>query len=123
MCDPDCDCWMHDDDIDRDIIVPRRKKKGRCKPYPPLQRRSDLDNGPWVGIHKKSPPLPLYEEALKILIKEKLLPPNDHDLVTWSPTNYCKPISPPKPIEPIPCFNFSSSTSEYDQHFPVLEWR
>ncbi|KAK2366858.1 hypothetical protein QL285_080194 [Trifolium repens] len=94
MCDPECDCWMHEDDIDRDIIPPKRKKKGACKPSPPPQRRSDPDNGPWVGIHKKVHPLPFYKEALKILIKENILPPNDPDLVTWSPRDHYKPINP-----------------------------
>ncbi|KAI5404686.1 hypothetical protein KIW84_051739 [Lathyrus oleraceus] len=61
-CDPDCDCWMHDNDIDRDIILPKTNKKGRCKPSPPPQRRFDQDNGPWVGIHGKKKPLSIYEE-------------------------------------------------------------
>ncbi|CAK8566539.1 unnamed protein product [Lathyrus sativus] len=82
-CDPDCDCWMHDDDIDRDIILPKTKKKGRCKPSPPPQRRSDPDNGPWVGIHGKKKPLCIYKEGLKILRREGLLPPDDLNLIIW----------------------------------------
>ena len=26
-CDPECDCWMHDNDYDKDIILPKRKKQ------------------------------------------------------------------------------------------------
>ncbi|KAI5428604.1 hypothetical protein KIW84_033560 [Lathyrus oleraceus] len=48
----------------------------------------NLDNGPWVGIHGKKKPLSIYEEGLKILKKEGLLPPDDPTLVTWSPTDH-----------------------------------
>lgn len=68
---------MHDNNIDRDIILPKTKKKGMCKPFPPPQKRSDPDNGPWIGIHGKKKPLSIYEEGLKILRKEGLLP---HDI-------------------------------------------
>ncbi|KAI5428556.1 hypothetical protein KIW84_033519 [Lathyrus oleraceus] len=75
-CDPDCDCWMHDDDINRDIILPKTNKKGRYKPFPPPQRRFDPDNGPLIGIHGKKKPPSIYEEGSKILKKEGLLPPD-----------------------------------------------
>ncbi|KAI5400362.1 hypothetical protein KIW84_065304 [Lathyrus oleraceus] len=120
-CDPDCDCWMHDNDIDRDIILPKTNKKGRCKPSPPPQRRFDPDNGPWVGIHGKKKPLSIYEEGLKILRKEGLLPPDDPTLVTWSPTDHCKSLHPPIVVQPIPCFMYSAATPEYEQQFPSLE--
>ncbi|KAI5409459.1 hypothetical protein KIW84_055047 [Lathyrus oleraceus] len=120
-CDPDCDCWMHDNDIDRHIILPKTKKMGKCKPSPPPQRRFDPDNGPWVGIHGKKKPLSIYEERLKILRKEGLLPPDDPTLVTWSPTDHCKPLHPPAVAQPIPCFMYSATTPEYDRQFPSLE--
>ncbi|CAK8572957.1 unnamed protein product [Lathyrus sativus] len=120
-CDPNCDCWMHDDDIDRDIILPKTKKKGRCKPSPPPQRRSNPNNGPWVGIHGKKKPLCIYEEGLKILRKEGLLPPDDPTLITWSPTEHCKPLHPPDVAQSIPCFMYSTTTSEFDRQFPALE--
>ncbi|CAI8595172.1 unnamed protein product [Vicia faba] len=120
-CDPGCECWMHDNDYDRDIILPKRKNNGACKPSPPPQRRYDPDNGPWVGIHDKKKPLPIYEEALKILRKEKLLPPNDPTLVTWSPSDHCKVLDPPKNVELIPCFMYSTTAPEYSQQFPALE--
>ncbi|KAI5429496.1 hypothetical protein KIW84_034183 [Lathyrus oleraceus] len=120
-CDPDCDCWMHDNDIDRDIILPKTNKKGRCKPSPPPQRRFDPDNGPWVGIHGKKKPLSIYEEGLKILRKEGLLPPDDPTLVTWSPTDHCKPLHPPTVVQPIPCFMYSAAIPEYERQFPSLE--
>ncbi|MCI68841.1 polyprotein-like, partial [Trifolium medium] len=70
-------------------IKPQKKKKNKgCKPSPPPQRKPDPDNGPWVGIHKKAPPLPIYEEALRILREENLIPPDDPDLVTWSPSDH-----------------------------------
>ncbi|KAI5447337.1 hypothetical protein KIW84_014979 [Lathyrus oleraceus] len=120
-CDPDCDCWMHDNDIDRDVILPKTKKNGRCKPSPPPQRRFDPDNGPWVGIRGKKKPLFIYEEGLKILRKEGFLPPNDPTLVTWSPTDHCKSLHPPVVVQPIPCFTYSATTPEYDRQFPSLE--
>ncbi|KAI5434801.1 hypothetical protein KIW84_021568 [Lathyrus oleraceus] len=120
-CDPDCDCWMHDNDIDRDIILPKTTKKGRCKPSPPPQRRFDPDNGPWVGIHGKKKPLSIYEEGLKILRKEGLLPPDDPTLVTWSPTDHCKSLHPPTVVQPIPCFMYTAATPEYERQFPSLE--
>ncbi|KAI5427920.1 hypothetical protein KIW84_033083 [Lathyrus oleraceus] len=94
---------MHDNDIYRDIILPKIEKNGRCKPSPPPQRRFDPDNGPWVGIHGKKKPPSIYEEGLKILNKEGLLPPDDPTLVTWSPTGYCrtsKPFIHPSEVQP-----------------------
>ncbi|KAI5421169.1 hypothetical protein KIW84_044859 [Lathyrus oleraceus] len=120
-CDPDCDCWMHENDIDRHIILPKTNKNGRCKPSPPPQRRFDPDNGPWIGIHGKKKPLSIYEEGLKVLIKEGLLPPDDSTLVTWSPTDHRKPLHPPTVAQPIPCFMYSATTPEYDRQFPSLE--
>ncbi|MCI51434.1 polyprotein-like, partial [Trifolium medium] len=87
-------------------IKPKKKKNGMCKPSPPPQRRSDPDNGPWIGIHKKAPPLPIYEEALRILREENLIPPDDPDLVTWSPTDSFQSNH-----EPIPYFMYSSLSS------------
>ncbi|KAI5420414.1 hypothetical protein KIW84_044273 [Lathyrus oleraceus] len=120
-CDPNCDCWVHDNDIDRDIILPKTKKKWRCKPYPPPQRRFNPDNGPWVGIDGKKKPLSVYEEGLKILKKEGLLPPDDPTLVTWSPTNHCKALHPPAVVQQTPCFMYSVATSEYERQFPSME--
>ncbi|KAI5414112.1 hypothetical protein KIW84_058307 [Lathyrus oleraceus] len=94
---------------------------GRCKPPPPPQRRFDPDNGPWVGTHGKKKPLSIYEEGLKILKKEGLLPPDDPTLVTWSPTDHCKSLHSPTVVQPIPCFIYSAATPEYDRQFPSLE--
>ncbi|KAI5438486.1 hypothetical protein KIW84_024286 [Lathyrus oleraceus] len=112
---------MHDNDIDQDIILPKTNKKGRCKPSPPPQRRFDPDNGPWVGIHGKKEPLSIYEEGLKILKKEGLLPPDDPTLVTWSPTDHCKALHPPVVVQPIPCFMYSAATPKYERQFPLRE--
>ncbi|KAI5423648.1 hypothetical protein KIW84_030028 [Lathyrus oleraceus] len=120
-CDPDCDCWMHDNDIDQDIILPKTNKKGRCKPSQPPQRRFELDNGPWVGIHGKKKPLSIYEEGLKILRKEGLLPPDDPTLVTWSPTDHCKSPHPPTVVQPIPCFMYSTAIPKHERQFPSPE--
>ncbi|KAI5411214.1 hypothetical protein KIW84_056373 [Lathyrus oleraceus] len=120
-CDPDYDCWMHDNDIDRDIILPKTTKKERCKPSPHPQRRFDPDNGPWVGIRGKKKPLSIYEEGLKILRKEGLLPPDDPTLVTWSPTGHCKSLHPQTVVQPIPCLMYSAATPEYERKFPSLE--
>lgn len=48
-CGPRSDCWMHDDDNNKEIILPKGKNKGTCKPSPSPYRRSDPNNGPWVG--------------------------------------------------------------------------
>ncbi|KAI5411213.1 hypothetical protein KIW84_056372 [Lathyrus oleraceus] len=112
---------MHDNDIDRDIILPKTTKKERCKPSPHAQRRFDPDNGPWVGIRGKKKPLSIYEEGLKILRKEGLLPPDDPTLVTWSPTDHCKSLHPPTVVQPIPHFMYSAATPEYERQFPSLE--
>ncbi|KAI5432125.1 hypothetical protein KIW84_036031 [Lathyrus oleraceus] len=87
-CDPDCDCWMHNNNINQDIILPKTKKNRRCKPPHSPQRRFDPDNGPWVRIHGKKKLFSIYEEGLKILKKEELLPLDDPTFVTWSPTNH-----------------------------------
>ncbi|XP_073220669.1 uncharacterized protein [Cicer arietinum] len=120
-CDPNCDCWMHDDEMNEYIIRPRRKNKGRCKPPPPPQRRTDSDNGPWVGIRKRAPLPQIYEEALRILREENLIPPDDPDLISWSPLDHYKPLEPPKNINPIPCVMYTAFTLKYDQQFPTLE--
>ncbi|KAI5428558.1 hypothetical protein KIW84_033521 [Lathyrus oleraceus] len=102
-------------------FFPKQRKKGRCKPSPPPQRRFDPDNDLWVGIHGKKKPLSIYEEGLKILKKEGLLPHDDPTLVTWSPTDHCKALHPPAVVQPIPCFIYSAATPEYERQFPSLE--
>ena len=54
-----------------------------CKPPPKPQRKSDPENGPWIGIRKKREPLSVYEEALRILRKEGHSLPPDPNLITW----------------------------------------
>ncbi|KAI5444709.1 hypothetical protein KIW84_013111 [Lathyrus oleraceus] len=107
--------------IDGHFIWDVDPTRWRCKPSPPPQRRFDPDNGPWVGIHGKKKPLSIYEEGLKILRKEGLLPPDDPTLVTWSPTDHCKSLHPPTVVQPIPCFMYSTATPEYERQFPSLE--
>lgn len=87
---------MHDDEIDKEIILPKRKNKGKCKPSPLPKKRFDHDNDSWVGIREKKKLLPIYEETLNLLIKENLLSLDDPTLVTWSPSYYCKLLDPPK---------------------------
>lgn len=102
----------------------RKKKKGSCKPPISLRRRFDPDNGPWVGIHKKVEPLPIYKEALEILRKEGYLPPRDDPtLITWPPPKNCRVsntyISPVS--QPILCMMFNPSSFTYDEQFPTME--
>lgn len=112
---------MHDNDIDRDIILPKTKKNGRCKPFPHPQRRFDPDSGPWVGIHGKKRPISIYDEGLEILRKEGLLPPDDPTLVTLSSIDHCKSLHPLDVVQSIPCFMYSIITLEYNRQFPSLE--
>ncbi|KAI5423649.1 hypothetical protein KIW84_030029 [Lathyrus oleraceus] len=76
---------------------------------------------PLSGIHGKKKPLSIYEEGLKILRKEGLLPPDDPTLVTWSPTDHCKSPHPPTVVQPIPCFMYSTATPEHERQFPSPE--
>ncbi|CAK8535423.1 unnamed protein product [Lathyrus sativus] len=50
-CNPDCDCWMHANDIDRDIILPKTNKKGRCNPIHLLKgdliQTMGMGRNPW----------------------------------------------------------------------------
>ena len=73
MYEPGCNCnsWFYPM-LGSDSW--HRAYTGTCKHHttsykPPIkpQRKHDPDNGPWVGIRKKQEPLPIYEEALKIL--------------------------------------------------------
>ena len=116
-CDPYCN---HDSDSEANSDSdeeddPRKKKK--CKPPPKPTRKSDLDNGPWIGIKKKAEPLPIYEEGLKVLRKERYPPPPaDSNLITWPPSKNCSNLfhQKQKRLE-ISCFMFK------DKDFPTLE--
>ena len=90
MCEPDCtyDTWFYpipeNDEWRKACTRTCKHPATTCKPSLGPQRRSDPDNGPWVGIRKKREPLPIYEEALNILRQEGYPPPlEDHDLITW----------------------------------------
>ena len=66
MCDSDCSCDDHDGDTNEDTDdddEDRWKPEPRpCKPPPPPQRRSDPENGQWMGIRKKYPQDPFWKE-------------------------------------------------------------
>ncbi|KAI5424799.1 hypothetical protein KIW84_030838 [Lathyrus oleraceus] len=89
---------IYTDKIDGHFIWDVDPTRWRCKPSPPPQRRFDPDNGQWVGTHGKNKTLSIYEEGLKILRKEGLLPPYDPTLVTWSPTDHFQPDGKLKPL-------------------------
>ena len=55
MCDSDCSCDEHDGDTNDDEEDRWKPDPRPCKPPPPPQRRSDPENGPWMGIKKKYP--------------------------------------------------------------------
>ena len=116
-CDPYCNHdFDSESDFDSDDEDDPRKKK-RCKPPPKPTRKSDPDNGPWIGIKKKTKPLPIYEEGLKVLRKEGYLPPPaDPNLITWPPPKNCSNLFQTKQKKPeISCFMFK------DEDFPTLE--
>ena len=87
------------------------------------------ENGSWVGIRKKREPLPIYEEALRILREGGQPPPPDPDLITWPPSqnvlntfSYKNLVStPPVPIIPESlCMMFASTSATYETNFPTL---
>ena len=90
MCEPDCDydSWfypMPENDLWRRACTGACKKHPATSRKPPSkpQRKFDPNNGPWVGIWKKKEPLPIYEEALKILQQKGYPPPpEDSNLIT-----------------------------------------
>ena len=93
MCEPDYDCYswfypMPENDLWRRACTGacKRRPATSCKAPLKPQKKFDPDNGPWVGIRKKKEPLPIYEEALKILWQEGYPPsPEEPDLITWPP--------------------------------------
>jgi len=103
-------------DFDSDDEDDPNKKK-RCKSPPKPTRKSDPDNGPWIGIRKKAEPLPIYKKGLKTLRKEGYLPPPANpNLITWPPPKNCSNLFQPKQKElEISCFMFK------DEDFPTLE--
>ena len=137
MCEPGCIChtWFYpmpeNDEWRRACTGDCKRPATPCKPPLKPQRKSDPDNGPWVGIRKKKEPLPIYEEALRILRQEGYPPPpEDPDLITWPPPQTtansfsCKSptstLSVPTAPE-IPCMMFASTSATYGADFPALE--
>jgi len=71
VCDPDCNCSSdNDSDSDSSDDEDDLKKKRWCKPPPKPSRKDDPENRPWIGIRKKTTPLPIYREGIKTLRKE-----------------------------------------------------
>ena len=138
MCELDCnyDSWFYpipENDLWCRACNRTCKKHPAisCNPPPKLQRKFDLGNDHWVAIRKKKEPLPIYEEALKILQQEGYPPPlEDPDLITWlPPQNVSNSFSfkTPKPLSSVPltleisCMMFTSSSATYGTEFLALE--
>ena len=137
MCEPGCtsNTWFYpmpeNDEWRRACTGTCKHPATPCKPTLRPHRRSNRDNGPWVGIWKKKKLLPIYEEALKILRQEGYPPPpEDPGLIIWPPPQNisnsfsCKSSAPTPPIltgPEIPCMMFASSSATYETDFPVLE--
>ena len=114
-CDPNCN---HDDDTSSDFDdEDDLKKRRRCKSPPKPTRRTNPEDGPWVGLKKRAKPLPIYKEGLKVLRKERYLPPPaDPNLITWPPPKNCSnKFKKADTVPVIPCFMFK------DADFPTLE--
>ena len=138
MCEPNCDCdsWFYamprSDSWRRACIRACKKHPANsCKPLLTLQRKFDPNSGPGIRIWKRREPLPIYEEALKILRQERYpLPLEDPDFITWPPpqngiNSFSYKDQVPAPsillVLEIPCKIFASSLATYGTKFLALE--
>lgn len=105
MCDPGCNCHLHNDCDDDDYLTPRRSRRKKTPTFShcnqPARRRyhpNDPDS-PWTCIKSRAkPPLPMYRKALDILKQER-------EVASKSK----------------PCMMFSSASTSYNEDFLVLD--
>ncbi|KAL5754662.1 hypothetical protein ACOSP7_022882 [Xanthoceras sorbifolium] len=102
MCDKGCSCDKH------------RKLTTPCAPPRKPPKPGDPDS-PWIGIHKVHKTIDIYEEALRILGEEGLIPPSLSEPVLKPFQTQQLQLLP----EPIPCH--MASSYNYDKDFPPLE--
>ncbi|TKY68071.1 polyprotein [Spatholobus suberectus] len=124
-CDPDCDCWRDRWDSSDTEDEPKQKRRGPCKPLP-KPRRPEPKARSWVAFKQAPKPLPLYNEMIKILRKEKIPPLEDPNLITWPPPSGCREeenkFSFQEPFSKIgEWMMFSQSSSTEKEDFPTLE--
>ncbi|KAL5829063.1 hypothetical protein ACOSQ3_018531 [Xanthoceras sorbifolium] len=99
MCDDHCSCKR------------KKKPKASCSQSKQPFKPGDPDS-PWIGLHTPRKPLDVYEEALRILKEEGLLPP---ELESSPETESI--ITPSS--QSIPCY--MASSYDYNADFLPLE--